>query len=109
MSSIHLIKFINALAWNVILEKNSFGLSDLMQVMTRFADDPRNKEDEIKEAFRVFDRDNTGFISAAELKHVLTNIGEKLTDKEVDELIREIDVDRNGQVNYEGRFMIINL
>ena len=77
-----------------------------MQVMTRFADDPRNKEEEIKEAFRVFDRDNTGFISAAELKHVLTNIGEKLSDKEVDELIREIDVDRNGQVNYEGSIII---
>ena len=32
----------------------------------------------------------------------MTNIGEKLTDREVDEMIREIDVDGNGQVNYEG-------
>jgi len=32
----------------------------------------------------------------------MTNIGEKLSDQEVDEMIREIDVDRDGQVNYEG-------
>ena len=43
------------------------------------------------------------YISAAELRHVMTNIGEKLTDREVDEMIREIDVDGDGQVNYEGK------
>lgn len=42
-----------------------------------------------------------GFISAAELRHVMTNLGEKLTDEEVDEMIREADIDGDGQVNYE--------
>ena len=41
------------------------------------------------------------FISAAELRHVMTNLGEKLTDEEVDEMIREADVDGDGQVNYD--------
>ena len=49
----------------------------------------------------VFDRDDNGFISAAELRHVMTNLGEKLTDEEVDEMIREADVDGDGQINYE--------
>ena len=39
--------------------------------------------------------------SAAELRHVMTNLGEKLTDEEVDEMIREADIDGDGQVNYE--------
>ena len=41
------------------------------------------------------------FVQAAELRHVMTNLGEKLTDEEVDEMIREADVDGDGQINYE--------
>lgn len=63
-----------------------------------------DSEEEIREAFRVFDKDGNGFISAAELRHVMTNLGEKLTDEEVDEMIREADIDGDGQVNYEGMY-----
>jgi calmodulin len=67
-----------------------------------------DSEDEIREAFRVFDKDGNGFISAAELRHVMTNLGEKLTDEEVDEMIREADIDGDGQVNYEGSFYAVS-
>ena len=50
---------------------------------------------------QVFDKDGNGFISAAELRHIMTNLGEKLTDEEVDEMIREADVDGDGQINYD--------
>ena len=66
-----------------------------------------DSEEEIREAFRVFDKDGNGFISAAELRHVMTNLGEKLTDEEVDEMIREADIDGDGQVNYEGEYFLL--
>jgi calmodulin len=59
-------------------------------------------EEELKQAFHVFDKDGNGFICAAELKHVMSNLGEKLADEEVDEMIREGDLDGDGQINYEG-------
>ena len=45
--------------------------------------------------------------SAAELRHVMTNLGEKLTDDEVDEMIREADIDGDGQVNYDGTIIYV--
>lgn len=38
---------------------------------------------------------------AAELRHVLTSLGEKLTDKQVDSLLTGIETDKDGNINYE--------
>lgn len=50
-------------------------------------------EEELLEAFRVFDVNGSGFISAAEFRHVMTNLGECLSDEEIDEMFRQADVD----------------
>lgn len=58
-------------------------------------------EEELREAFRVFDKNKDGLISSSELRHVMTSLGEKLSDEEVDDMIREADLDGDGMVNYE--------
>ncbi|KAK1266654.1 Calmodulin-1/11/16 [Acorus gramineus] len=60
-------------------------------------------EEELKEAFKVFDKDQNGYISATELRHVMINLGEKLTDEEVDQMIREADMDGDGQANKQAQ------
>ncbi|OAY83323.1 Calmodulin-like protein 11 [Ananas comosus] len=60
-----------------------------------------NSDEELKEAFKVFDRDENGFISATELRNVMINLGEKMTDEEVEEMIKEADEDGDGLVNYQ--------
>ena len=73
---------------------------EFLSLMARKSQD-NDVEDELIEAFKVFDRDGNGLISAAELRHVMMNLGEKLTDEEADEMIREADIDGDGHINYE--------
>ena len=53
---------------------------------------------------RVFDKNNDGFITADELQHVMTNLGEKLSEEEIADMIKEADLDGDGKVSYTGEF-----
>merc|ERR1712087_530182 len=57
--------------------------------------------EEMKEAFMVFDRDKSGAVSASELKHVMCNLGEQVTNEEVEDMIREADADGDGELSFE--------
>jgi calmodulin len=52
----------------------------------------------IREAFRVFDRDGNGYITADEFRFAMTRFGEQFSNEEVDEIMREVDIDGDGRV-----------
>eukprot|EP00096_Caligus_rogercresseyi_P011314 TRINITY_DN4411_c0_g1_i1.p1 TRINITY_DN4411_c0_g1~~TRINITY_DN4411_c0_g1_i1.p1 ORF type:complete len:154 (+),score=54.11 TRINITY_DN4411_c0_g1_i1:49-510(+) len=58
-------------------------------------------EEQIREAFKVFDRDGNGFITKSELRVVMMNLGEKLSEDEIDTMIADADIDGDGTINYE--------
>ncbi|XP_056138326.1 calmodulin-like protein 4 [Lampris incognitus] len=58
-------------------------------------------QEEILEAMRMTDREQKGYILASELRTKLTTLGEKLTNSEVDELLRRAGVGADGRVHYE--------
>jgi len=55
------------------------------------------------EAFKTFDREGQGYISGAELRHVLTMLGERLTDQDVDNIFKytQTEEDLDGNIKYE--------
>ena len=65
-------------------------------------------EDDIREAFRVFDRDGNGYITKDEMRVVMMNIGERVTDEECETFITEADIDGDGQINYEEFYSMMN-
>ncbi|EXB26550.1 Calmodulin-like protein 11 [Morus notabilis] len=69
-----------------------------------------NVAEELKEAFKVFDRNQDGYISANELRQVMINLGERLTHEEAEQMIKEADLDGDGQVSYEefARMMMLS-
>ncbi|KAH1185999.1 hypothetical protein KIL84_018748 [Mauremys mutica] len=86
------------------LDLDGSGTIDFPEFLSMMARKMRDtdSEEEIREAFHVFDEDRNGYISVAELQQIMTNLGEKLTDEEVDEMIKEADADCDGRVNYKA-------
>ena len=60
----------------------------------------QSTEEDFIEGLRVFDKDGSGTINSAELRHLLTTLGERLNDEEVEQLLTGLE-DKHGNVNYE--------
>lgn len=80
------------------VDADGSGTIDFAEFLTLMARKIKTKdsEAEIVEAFKVFDKDGSGKISADELRQVMHNLGEKLSDKEVEEMIKEADTNGDG-------------
>jgi len=65
-------------------------------------------EDVLQAAFRRFDAEGTGFVSAESLKKVMAQLGgDNLTDQEVQDIIQEADIDGDQHVSYEEFVKIV--
>ena len=51
---------------------------------------------------RIFDKDDDGFISVEELRSIMKNLGDKMTDEELDEMLDTADTKHDGLINYSG-------
>lgn len=76
--------------------------NEFVSMMLKFQESHVDPEEQYLEAFRVFDQDGNGFISPRELQSVMCNLGEKLSEEEIKDMIQEADQDKDGQVNYAG-------
>lgn len=59
---------------------------------------------ELKEAFRLYDKEGNGFIPTSCLKEIMRELDDKLSDEELDGMIAEIDSDGSGTVDFDGEF-----
>ncbi|XP_063223837.1 uncharacterized protein LOC134531815 isoform X2 [Bacillus rossius redtenbacheri] len=85
------------------VDKNNSGMlskEDFLSLMSDKMADKDSKE-EILKAFRLFDDDETGKISFKNLKRVAKELGENLTDEELQEMIDEADKDGDGEINQD--------
>ena len=94
-------------------DKNSNGLIEFSEFITLVAPDllPAKSpytEDQLRQLFRLFDRDGNGFITAAELAHSMAKLGHALTAEELTGMIKEADLDGDGTINFEEFSLAIN-
>ncbi|CAH1106683.1 unnamed protein product [Psylliodes chrysocephalus] len=64
-------------------------------------DDDESTQQELKEAFRLYDKEGNGYITTATLKEILRALDDKLNARELDGIIAEIDTDGSGTVDFD--------
>lgn len=83
---------------------------DFAKLMRPTLSDPHrstSKQQELKEAFDAFDKDGDGFINVVELQAMMEKLGDKLSLAEAQQLIEEVDLDKDGVVNLHEFMMMM--
>ncbi|CAL1399497.1 unnamed protein product [Linum trigynum] len=82
-------------------DTNSNGLVEFTEFLAMLApeEEPAYGEEQLRQLFRMFDRDGNGYITAAELAHSMVRLGHELTAEEVAGMIREADTDGDGRIS----------
>jgi len=64
-------------------------------------EDDEAMQQELKEAFRLYDREGNGYITTSTLKEILAALDDKLSSSDLDGIIAEIDTDGSGTVDFD--------
>lgn len=73
---------------------------EFLQMMKKKSSEADQMQD-LREAFRMFDRNKDGFIDLIELKKVTSLMGATLSNMELQDFMKEADKDGNGKIDYE--------
>ena len=81
-----------------LLEFNEF-----CQLAAKFLveEDEEALKKELKEAFRIYDKECMGYISTEILKEILRELDSKLTEEDLDSIIEEVDEDGSGTLDFD--------
>lgn len=69
-------------------------------------EDAEAMQAELKEAFRLYDKEGNGYITTDVLREILAELDNNLTKDELDMMIAEIDSDGSGTVDFDGRQLL---
>ena len=84
---------------NLIQNINTIDIHNFMIILNKIA--PKDTKQNLQEAFEIFDTENNGYINVPEFRNILTNLGEKLTNDEVDNIIMQLDINNEGKIYKE--------
>ena len=79
-------------------KKGSVSFQEFITMLSLQSED---SSDDYREVFAVFDKNKDGFITHSELRDVFKRLGENLTNEEIDEMMSEADIDRDGRLSYQ--------
>ncbi|KAI7860180.1 calmoduline [Circinella umbellata] len=79
----------------------SIDFEEFLSMLSRTKFNGNDAQQELLETFKVFDKNNDGTISANELREVMSNLGERMSEAELEQMLLEADANKDGVINYE--------
>lgn len=76
------------------------GLEEFCTICKKKMQDDED-EKELRDIFRVLDKDKKGEVNVSELRWILKNLGDDLTEEDIDDMIADVDTDGSGWVDYD--------
>ncbi|KAI6656720.1 calmodulin-like protein 12 [Oopsacas minuta] len=81
-------------------QNETIELGEFIQIM-RKKHSKKTKTEELKEAFKCFDKNGDGHISHAELKEVMKSMGQEMDDSQIEQMIIAADTNSDGEIDFE--------
>lgn len=86
--------------------KQEIDFHEFLDLMTQRVSNKDTKED-LRKVFALFDLDKTGYISVANLRAIMKDLGENIDEHELTEMIEKADQDKDGKVSEEEFYNIM--
>ncbi|KAL5014105.1 hypothetical protein ScPMuIL_008375 [Solemya velum] len=86
------------------VKKNHNGMieyEDFKKLMKKQSKSREKEKDDMIRAFRMFDKDGNNYIDKKELKRVMSELGETLSEDEISEMLRIADSNKDGKIDYQ--------
>jgi len=95
--------------WFIFSESGRLEFGEFVQLAAKFIveEDAEAMQKELREAFRLYDKQGNGFIPTTCLKEILKELDDQLTEQELDIMIEEIDSDGSGTVDFDGELPVL--
>jgi centrin-1 len=79
---------------------------EFLDMMTARISD-KNTRDDIERVFKLFDSNRNGFISLEDMKRVAKELGEDISEKELQEIIQRADLDNDSKLTIEDFYQVM--
>ena len=79
---------------------NEINFENFVSIVNRREKDV-DTEEEVLNALKFFDKEGNGLININDLKHIMINVSKNLSEAEIDDMLKEADLDMDGFINYE--------
>ena len=95
------VKILTIFESEKVVEDIAYSSPSQVSAKLMIEDDEEQMKEELKEAFRIYDKEGQGFITNEVLKEILREIDSTLTEDDLEGIIQEVNDDGSGTMDFD--------